>query len=491
MRYEVITGGFLLLALCGCSCGSGKEDTPEEPLAPTGKDIVSYTTDASAANLFVRSESSFALAPGTSGVVSLTEERLQRIDGFGMAVTQAACYNLLKMSQADRTKFLTEIFSPTDGLGSSLIRVCIGGSDFSLDEFTWCDQEGIENFAVHQSDIDYLFPVLDEILAINPGVKIIGSPWSAPRWMKRAVNSDEDFYSWTSGRLKPSCYTDYAAYFVKWIREMESRGYPIHAITIQNEPLNKGNSMSMYMTWQEQRDFIKEALGPAFRDAGLSTEILLFDHNYNYDGIASQKNYPVNILADAQAAQYVGGTAWHNYGGEVSELTSVYAKYPELDLYFTEASIGTWNHGSFGDNFVSDFRSAFLGVLIRGGNGSVVWNLMLDKEGKPYRPGGCGTCYGAVTIGPSYSYESIVRNTHYYFVAHCSKAIRPGARRVVTSGSAPAGLEFAVFQNPDGSYAAVVLNSSSAVQEMTFRTGSHSVKMLFPSSAITSLTWKD
>ena len=138
-----------------------------------------------------------------------------------------------------------------------------------MDEFTWCDQKGIENFAVHPLDQQYLFPILDRIMKINPAVKIIGSPWSCPRWMKVGDNLTSSYSAWTGGHLNPLYYKDYATYFVKWIQEMESRGFPIYAVTLQNEPLNRGNSMSLYMGWEEQRDFIKNAVGPAFQAAGI------------------------------------------------------------------------------------------------------------------------------------------------------------------------------------------------------------------------------
>ena len=196
------------------------------------------------------------------------------------------------MSEEDRTKLLTELFSTTAGAGSSLIRVCIGGSDFSMDEYTWCDKEGMANFAVHESEKTFLFPILDEIYKINPNVQIIGSPWSCPRWMKMDVQGNGNaFNSWTSGRLNPKYYADYADYFVKWVQEMQKRGYKVMGVTLQNEPLNHGNSMSLYMPWEDQRDFLK-VVGPAFEKAGLKTQIMLFDHNYNYDDKADQRNYP-------------------------------------------------------------------------------------------------------------------------------------------------------------------------------------------------------
>ena len=416
-------------------------------------------------------------------------ETFQTVDGFGMAITQASCYNLKLMPSEAREAFLTELFSREEGLGSSLIRVCIGGSDFSLDEFTWCDEPGMENFAVHPLDEEWLFPVLDEIFRINPAVKIIASPWSCPTWMK-VSDSGGSYDKWTGGRLNPAHYQDYADYFVRWIREMESRGYPIYAVTLQNEPLNKGNSMSLYMSWEEQRDFIKQAVGPAFRAAGLKTKILLFDHNYNYDKIASQQDYPIRILQDAEAAQYVAGSAWHDYGGDVSTLDKMYSAFPDKDIYFTEASIGEWNYHSFDTRLLEDFRNIFLGTLGRYGKGVTLWNLMLDDEGKPYRPGGCSTCFGAVTLS-SADHKTITRNSHYYDVAHCSKVLQPGAVRLGTKGYETSGLTYQWYRNPDGSQALLLLNEGSSDAMVNFVTGKYSLSCRIPAKAIQSICWEE
>ena len=420
--------------------------------------------------------------------VERSGETFQEVDGFGLAITQASCFNLKLMPQEDRTAFLTEVFSRENGLGSSLIRVCIGGSDFSLDEFTWCDEPGMENFAVHPLDEEWLFPILDEIIRINPAVKIIGSPWSCPRWMKMS-ESGGPYDAWTGGRLNPAHYQDYAEYFVRWIREMEKRGYPIYAVTLQNEPLNRGNSMSLYMSWENQRDFIKQAVGPAFRAAGLKTKILLFDHNYDYEEIASERDYPIRILQDAEAAQYVAGSAWHNYRGRVTTLDKVHSAFPDKDIYFTEASIGSWNY-TFGGCLINDFRDIFLGTLGRFGKGVTLWNLMLDDEGKPFRPDGCSTCFGAVTLSTD-DHKTITRNSHYYNVAHCSKVLLPGAVRLGTKGYESTGLTYQWYRNPDGSQALLILNEGSSEERVNFITDKYSLSCRVPAKAIQSILWKE
>lgn len=184
--------------------------------------------------------------------------KYQSMEGFGSAITGSTCYNLLKMNANDRKAFLEQTFSTTNGMGQSYIRIAIGCSDFSLSEYTLCDTEGIENFALQEEELEYIIPILKEILAINPNIKIIGSPWTAPRWMKVDNLTDlKPYNGWTSGQLNPKYYADYGTYFVKWIQAMNAKGIAIEAITPQNEPLNRANSASMYMTWQEQRDFVK------------------------------------------------------------------------------------------------------------------------------------------------------------------------------------------------------------------------------------------
>ncbi len=484
---SLLIPAWLLFVTCSGSSPEGPV-TPQEPETEYFAKV--YTTSVSGARMEASQLKLGAPEDVNFYKLVLNGERYQSVDGFGMAITQASCYNLLLMNAVDRHAFLEEIFSREKGIGSSLIRVCIGGSDFSLDEFTWCDTPGMENFAVHPLDEEYVFPILDEILRINPDVKMIGSPWSCPRWMKMAENGG-NYDAWTGGRLNPEYYEAYAQYFVKWIQEMERRGYPILAVTLQNEPLNRGNSMSLYMPWRDQLAFIKEAVGPAFSKAGLKTKILLFDHNYNYDNIGSEFDYPLHILEDSEAAAYVAGSAWHNYGGSVSTLDKIHSQFPNKDIYFTEASIGTWNY-SFDSCLINDFRDIFLGTLSRYGKGVTLWNLMLDDQHKPYRPGGCNTCWGGVTIdSKDHTLKGLTRNSHYYNVAHCSKVLQPGAVRLGTKGYSANGLSCLWFRNPDGSYAVLFLNESTSPVMVNLVTDRFSVPCKVPAKALQSVLWTE
>lgn len=498
----------LNLSCCACSSkeegqGGSQVETPgtNEPVEEPTSYAYSWTTSADESKLFKQEELKFGSASSMSPyVVKPDGTSYQSVEGFGAAVTVSSCYNLLKMPKDYRTALLKNIFDKKTGIGSSLIRVCIGGSDFSWDygdsgrssdgRYTWCDKEGLENFEAHPMDIKYLIPVLKEIYAINPDVKIIGSPWTAPRWMKLDENLDKAYESWTGGRLNPKHYRDYGEYFVKWIQYMEAEGFNIFAVTPQNEPLNAGNSMSMLMYWDDCRDFVKNGLGPALRDAGLQTKILIFDHNFNYDNKADQKSYPTKVYADSEAASYIDGSAWHNYGGSPSELDNIVAAAPDKSIYFTEASIGEWNY-TFSGCLINDFKTIFMETMSRGCKGVTLWNLMLDDRKGPYTNAGgsCTTCYGAVTILRS-DYKTTKPYSHYYNIAHCSKVLQSGAVRLGTEGFKASGVSYQLYKNPDGSYGAIILNESTKDQQFVFAVEDHSVKCTAAARSIVSVLWK-
>lgn len=421
-----------------------------------------------------------------------TNEKYQSMEGFGAAITGSTSYNLMKMSKEDRTKFLTETFSESNGLGMSYVRISIGCSDFSLSEYTLWDTPGKQNFGLQAEEKNYVIPILKEILAINPKLKIMGSPWTAPRWMK--VNNLTDLAphnSWTSGQLNPSYYQDYGWYFVQWIKAMQNEGINISSITIQNEPLNRGNSASMYMTWQEQQKFIKESLGPQLKAANLNTKIYVFDHNYNYDNIDDQKSYPTKIYQDDEAASYITGAAYHNYGGNKSELLNIHEARPDKELVFTETSIGEWNEGrNLSKRLTDDMKEVGLGTVNNWSKAVIVWNLMLDTQKGPNRDGGCQTCYGAVDINSS-NYKTITKNSHYYVIGHLSAVVRPGAYRVSTSGYKIDGLEYSAFQNPDGSLAFVALNDLGESKNITISDGKKHFSYEIPAKSIVSYKWKN
>lgn len=488
----------ILLVLLLGSCSSCNEtdgnvpDNGDKPEVPAG-DVTLFVTTNNRSQDFKKQTSAFStksnMSPTTIKLVPAT--RYQTMDGFGAAVTGSTAFNLMKMTQDNRTKFLKETFSPTEGMGQSYVRISIGCSDFSLSEYSLCDVPGIENFALTTEETTYVIPILKEILAINPELKIMGSPWTPPRWMK--VNNLTDlqpFNSWTSGQLNPAYYGDYATYFVKWIQALAQHGIKIYSVTPQNEPLNRGNSASLFMGWEEQLQFVQHHLVPKFKAASLQTKIYLFDHNYNYDNMADQNDYPVKIYDAGIDSDLVAGAAYHNYGGDKRELLDIQAKYPNRELVFTETSIGTWNDGrNLAARLIDDMREVALGTVNNGCRGVIVWNLMLDSERGPNREGGCQTCYGAVDIDRS-NYTTITRNSHYYIIGHLSSVVKPGAVRIATSGFSDPGFTHSAFENPDGTYAVVLLNSTDAAKNITLDDGKQHFSYEVPAKAVVSYRWK-
>ena len=413
----------LLIGVVSCSKASDDNVVEDEPPVTEEGDVAIYVTTNTRSQDFSQHLVDFSDKSNMSPTTIKLEPtiRYQTMDGFGAAITGSTCYNLLKMTQENRNKFLKETFSPTEGMGYSYVRISIGCSDISLSEYTCCDTPGIGNFGLTSEENDYVIPILKEILAINPSVKVLGSPWTCPRWMKVNNLTDLQAYnSWTSGQLNPAYYSDYATYFVKWIQAFAQQGIQIYSVTPQNEPLNRGNSASLFMGWIEQYEFVQDHLVPAFRAASLATKIYLFDHNYNYDNMGDQNDYPVRIYDAGVDDDLVAGAAYHNYGGDKSELLDVHDKYPDKELLFTETSIGTWNDGhNLQVRLIDDMREVALGAVNNWCKAVIVWNLMLDSERGPNRDGGCQTCYGAVDIERS-NYSTITRNSHYYIIGHLS-----------------------------------------------------------------------
>lgn len=488
---------FLVMALLlgTVACGDvnkdkGNEDDKDTPLAG---DVTIYVTTNTRSQEFKKQSTDFStksnMSPSTIRLEPGT--RYQTMDGFGAAVTGSTCYNLMQMTPENRTKFLTETFSPTEGMGQSYIRIAIGCSDFSLSEYTCCDTPGIENFGLTSEENDYVIPILKEILKINPDVKIMGSPWTSPRWMKvNNLTELKPFNSWTSGQLNPAYYSDYATYFVKWIQAFEQQGIKIYSVTPQNEPLNRGNSASLFMGWEEQLEFVKNHLTPKIKESSLQTKIYLFDHNYNYDNMADQNAYPVKIYDAGIDEEIVAGAAYHNYGGNKAELLDIHDKYPNRELVFTETSIGTWNDGrNLEVRLIDDMREVALGTVNNWCRGVIVWNLMLDSERGPNREGGCQTCYGAVDIDKS-NYSTITRNSHYFIIGHLSSVVKPGAVRIGTTGFSEGGFFHSAFENPDGTYACVLLNSNAAPKMITIDDGTHHFSYEVPAKSVISYRWK-
>lgn len=428
-----------------------------------------------------------------SNIIRLQPDKTyQAVDGFGYALTYSSCYNLMQMAPMERKALLRRTFSTSNGLGVSYVRISIGCSDFSSTEYTLCDEKGLEHFRLYSDETDYVIPILQEVFAINPDVKVMAAPWTCPRWMKVNNLTDRQPYNhWTSGQLNPAYYQDYADYFVRFVQAFEAAGIPIYAVTPQNEPLNRGNSASLYMTWAEEAAFM-EKLAPAFKKAGLKTKIYCFDHNYNYDNKADQNDYPIQLYnalsGNIEGSELIVGSAWHDYGGNVTELDDINQKAPDKEIIFTETSIGTWNDGrNLGKRLMTDMENLIYQTLTRQCKAVMVWNMMLDYSRGPNRDGGCTTCYGALDIDEN-DYHTLSANSHYYVIAHSSAVVRPGAVRIGTRGQAINGISQMAFHNPDGSYGIVLFNKGTSAKKISILENTDAVASVnVPANSVVSV----
>ena len=316
---------FLVWGSSACKKGTkvtdtGEGKTPTSPVTtPVSSDVSFWLTKGDKSALLQKQNIAlnFTATNNSYSTIEIDEaQTFQSIDGFGYTLTGGSATLMNSLGNAEKDALIKELFATEDdAIGVSYLRLSIGASDLSANVFTYNERPvgqtdiNQDHFSIAAEMVD-LIPILKKILAINPNIKILGSPWTAPTWMK--TNN-----AFKGGSLKPEYYASYAKYFVKYIQAMKAQGIPIDAITIQNEPLHPGNTPSMYMEARDQATFIKSALGPAFESAGLTTKIILYDHN------ADKPEYPMSILADPESYKYVDGSAFHLYGGNISALSTV------------------------------------------------------------------------------------------------------------------------------------------------------------------------
>lgn len=402
-------------------------------------------------------------------------KEFQPIDGFGYTLTGGSAIHLRKLDAATRKALLLELFG-IDGnnIGVSYLRISIGASDLSGHVFSYNDlAEGqsdpnMDSFSL-EPDKKELIPVLKEILSINSQIKIMGTPWSAPLWMKSNNSS-------VGGSLLSEHYDAYAKYFVRYIQGMAAEGIIIDAITVQNEPLHSGNNPSMKMEAEDQTAFIRQSLGPAFEAAGITTKIIIYDHN------ADRIDYPMSVLNDAEANRYVDGSAFHLYAGNIDDLSSVHDAFPDKNLYFTEQWVGA--PGNFSGDFSWHIRNLIIGATRNWCRVVLEWNLAADPQQDPHTEGGCTQCLGAITIDGN----AVSRNPAYYIVGQVSKYVRPGSVRV--DSNIPGKLLNVAFRTPNDSMVVIVQNGSNDTQAFNIRYQDKYASSTLKAGAVGTYVWK-
>jgi glucosylceramidase len=403
-------------------------------------------------------------------------KEFQTVLGIGGALTDAAAETFYKLPEDKQREVLRAYFDRQQGIGYSLGRTSIHSCDFSSESYTYVTNGDVSlaSFNIGH-DLKYRIPFIKEVLGTaGSGFTLYASPWSPPGWMK---DNDDLLHG---GKLKPEFYEAWARYYVRFIQAYAQAGVPIWGVTVQNEPMAVQKWESCLYTAEEERDFVKNYLGPTLARNGLKEKkILIWDHNRSllYGRAAA-------VLDDPQAAQYVWGVAFHWYVGDYFEnVKRVHEAFPRTHLLFTEgcngpfdaARIHEWQWGErYGVSMINDFNN--------GAEGWTDWNVLLDQNGGPnHVQNYCFAPIHADTRTGELTYMS-----SYYYLGHFSKFIRPGARRIISSSTAD-DLWTTAFLNPDGTVAVIVMNPSETNQPFYLWIGGKAAQTSSPAHSIMTL----
>ena len=415
---------------------------------------------------------------GTGEVASITLDpriRYQQIEGFGGAFTEAASSTLQKMPAAKQEEILHAYFDPAKGLGYTLCRTHINSCDFALGNYAYDEQPGdfdLKNFSIER-DRQSLIPMIKRAQQISHnGFKLFASPWSPPAWMK--TNGEMN----NGGQLKPECADVWARYFVRYIQEYAKENIPIWGVTVQNEPAAVQSWDSCTYTAEQERDFVRDHLGPTFAQAGLgNVHIMIWDHNR--DLLYERAKV---VLDDPQAAKYVWGIAFHWYVSDsFDNVQRAHDAWPDKHLLLTEGCqeggphLGEWAVGErYARSMVED--------LNHGSVGWVDWNMLLDQDGGPNHVGN----YCSAPIIADVKTGEVHYQSSYWYIGQFSKFVRPGAVRILAAPTSD-NLETTAFVNPDGHLVVIVLNRSELRIRFDLKSGDQSGRVDAPPRSIQTL----
>lgn len=400
--------------------------------------------------------------------------KFQSMEGFGASFTDSSAVLLqTRITAETRKKTMADLFGK-DGIHLNLIRQPMGSCDYNINLYTYDDvpnDDNLENFSIDH-DKKRIIPCIREAFLENPDIEVCASPWSAPGWMKSSG-------SIIGGTLKPEHYKTYASYFRKFIEAYEKEGIPVHAVTVQNEPLfTPGHYPGMSFPAKEECEFVKTALGPEFKKFNMKTRIFVYDHNWD------RSDYPLEILGDKEANQYISGVAWHYYGGTHDAMSRVHDAYPDKEAWFTEGSGGEWipeYHDAFMDQMKHVVR-----VPRNWSKTLVWWNMALDQEHGPSLLGDWSTCRGLVKVDTLTG--EVTKNVDYYTMGHISKFVDRGAHRI-ESNWYENDLEDVAFLNPDGSKVLIVSNRTKEDKTFTVTDGDRHFQYTLPGEGAVTFKW--
>jgi len=426
-----------------------------------------------------------ALVPGdikatTVQIAVQPAQTHQAIVGFGASITDASAWLIQhKLAPPARAALLQELFGRQDGgLGLDFTRLTIGASDFSRHHYSLDDSPDgqpdpqLEHFSIAPNREDVI-PVTRAALKVNPELKIMASPWSAPAWMKTSDHL-------VTGRLRPQYYDAFARYLLRYVDAYRAEGIPIWALTVQNEPdFEPKDYPGMRLNAPERARLIGDHLGPMLAKRG--GQPLLFDWDHNWD----KPQEPLGVLRDPAAGRYVDAVAWHCYEGEPSAQTPVHDAFPAKDAYMTECSGGTWEPlRSGGMPLVA--KRMLVQPLRHSARGILLWNLALDENRGPHA-GGCATCSGVVMIDSRDG--AVSRNDEYYVLGHASRFVRRDAVRIASTDTTSDGVDNVAFRNVDGSQVLIAVNSNAQPRRIAVTGFGDPVVHLLPARSLTTIVW--
>ncbi|MCA0371517.1 MAG: glycosyl hydrolase [Proteobacteria bacterium] len=473
--FSIISICFAIATLGGCQTTNTNPPISIDVIG--GNSANSYITTDDKSSL-LKMQAAIKPANTNSGDVIIkldNSQKFQTYIGVGAAITDASAFLINeKLDDKQRNDLMRELFS-NDGLNLSFTRLTIGASDFSQTHYSLNDvpkgqtDVGLKNFNLDAMPKSVL-PIIKAAKQINPQLKIMATPWSAPGWMKTTD-------SLIGGSLKPEFYQANADYLVKYSQEMRKNGINIDFLSIQNEPHYTGADYpGMLVKHDERAKFVKENLGPALAKMDNAPKILEWDHNWN------EPDEPRKVLEDKDAAKYIDGIGWHCYGGSPDTQGKLHDQFPDKDTYFTECSGGEW-----AKNWSTDMQWQSKNLIIETtrnwAKGVLLWNLALDEKFGPHL-GGCGDCRGVVTINSQTG--EITRNMEYYVLGHISKFVQIGAKRIA-SNSGQNDVYNVAFENPDGSIAVIMVNMSKNTQKISLELSQKYYNFEIPKAALQTI----
>jgi glucosylceramidase len=408
----------------------------------------------------------------------------QPVLGFGATLSASSAWLLQRLDAAGRAALLDELFGRKGhGLGLGFVRLYLGASEFARSRYSYGDgadgaevAEGVDDPGLAQvslaPDREHVIPMALEALARNPALEFIGSPTSAPAWMKTSG-------SLLQGALKPDAYAAYARYLRRVADLYLEEGIALHALTLQNDPQGRtvdapADAPGMRLDAKARAELAGRHLGPLLQEGGPR----LLEWDGDWDGAAGVRS----VLADKAAKSSLAGVAWHCHGGAPDAQGALHADWPGSEAYITECSGGNWAP-DWGGNLLY-FARVLAGGVRHGARGIALGNLALDEHGGP-RTGGCRGCRGVVTIAAG----GVVRNPEYYALAHASRWVLPGAR-ALPAGDGRDGVEQAAFVNPDGSVVLLLVNSAPAPRPVTVKAGTRGFGYTLPAGSVATLAWR-